>query len=504
MITFNEDDYIDPQFERTASEVQERAAIHRIQEVIMGSVAEMGILRRRWREEYEDLKRRSPSLPSRERSRLNRLGRIFADLPSRPGLATRDVHRKTHGCLAGELQIDQNLPTDLAVGVFEPGKTYDAVIRFSNGDPQAQNDALPDARGMAVKLLPPGTLPSGEGAVAKQLIDEQSGKPIDPDEINRNGILDIVTINYPVFFTVNPDAYAKVNRVFFHGVRNEDSAFRSFLAFLWTEIASVPILGCRDAAAALRVNGGVINHPLFQSYWSMAPSRLGARGADKVTAVKYKWEPFYPDSRGQKLLAENNPAWAERRDFGFPLLGWIRRIKAIPAVIRSDPDHLRAIIARTLDPANYGPGKDPIPIRFALKVQKFLDEENTPIENSSVVWLEDEDQRKRFGHLFPRAETSRIWRRKIASLRTIGVLTVFPLSRALITGGHMRNAQLIEDLSFNPWNNVPDQHRPLGIVQRMKRRVYAGSRRARFAANVVANPFDPGPPPPAAPDRKSI
>jgi len=118
--------------------------------------------------------------------------------------------------------------------------------------------------------------------------------------------------------------------------------------------------------------------------------------------------------------------------------------------------------------------------------------------------LEDEDQRKRFGHLFPRAETSRIWRRKIASLRTIGVLTVFPLSRALITGGHMRNAQLIEDLSFNPWNNVPDQHRPLGIVQRMKRRVYAGSRRARFAANVVANPFDPGPPPPAAPDRKSI
>src|SRR5262249_39497875 len=260
------------------------------------------------------------------RSRLTRLGRIFGDLPSRPGLGTRDVHRKTHGCLAGELQIDPSLPADLAVGIFEPGKTYDAVIRFSNGDPQAQNDALPDARGMAVKLLPSGTLPSGEGAVVKQLTDDQSGKAIDSDEINRNGILDIVTINYPVFFTIDPDAYAKVNRVFFHGVKNEDSVLRSALAFLWTVMASVPILGLRDAAIALRVNGSVINHPLFQNYWSMAPSRLGSSGADNATAVKYKWEPFYPSERGQQLLAENNPAWAERRDFGFPLIGWIRRL----------------------------------------------------------------------------------------------------------------------------------------------------------------------------------
>jgi hypothetical protein len=341
---------------------------------------------------------------------------------------------------------------------------------------------------MAVKLLAHGALPSGEGGVVKQLIDDQSGKPIDPDKINRNGILDIVTINYPVFFTINADAYARVNRVFFHQVKSEDSAFRSFLAFLWTGLAVVPILGWRDAAAALRVNGGIINHPLFQSYWSMAPSRLGSRGADMVTAVKYKWEPFYPDERSRRLLAENNPAWAERRDFGFPLIGWVRRLFAIPAAVRSDPDHLRAMIAQTLDPANYGPGKNPVPIRFALKVQKFIDEENTSIENSSVVWPEDEDQRQRFGHLFPRAKTSGIWQRKIAPLQTIGVLTIFPLPAALITGAHTRNAQFIEDLSFNPWNNVPDQHRPLGIVQRMKRRVYAGSRRARFAAKVVANP----------------
>jgi hypothetical protein len=503
MITFDEDDYIDPQFERTIGEAEERNAIERVRDVIRDSVEEIGKLRRKWREEYDDLKRRDQRLTWRERLRLNRLGRIFRDLPSRPGLATRDVHRKMHGCLAGELQIAENLPADLTAGVFEPGKTYDTVIRFSNGDPQAQNDAAPDARGMAVKLLAQGTLPSGEGPVVKQLIDDKSGNPIEPDELNRHGILDIVTINYPVFFTINPDAYAKVNRVFFGGVRNEDSAFGSFLAFLRTGVRLVFILGKRDAAAALRANGSVIHNPLFQSYWSMAPSRLGSRGADKVTAVKYKWEPFYPDERGQRLLAENNPPWADRRDFGFPFIGWIRRLLAVPATVRSEPDHLRAMIARTLDPENYGLGKDSVPIRFVLKVQKFIDEENTPIENSSAVWLEDEHQRSQFAHLFPRAEKSNIWQRKIAPLHTVGILTIFLLPSALIASGHTYNTRLFEDLSFNPWNNVPDQHRPLGIVQRMKRRAYAGSRRARFAANGVANPFDPGSPPPAGPDRKS-
>jgi hypothetical protein len=501
MLTFSEDDYIDPQFERTVGEKWEKDAIECVQGVIRNSVEELGERRRQWREEFEDLKRRSSNISWLKRLRLKRLARIFRDLPSRPGLATRDVHRKTHGCLAGELRIAPNLAADLAIGVFEAGKKYDAVIRFSNGDPQAQNDAVPDARGMAVKLLDQGTLPLGEGH--PQLIEDKTGEPIDAEDINRKGILDIVTINYPVFFTVNPDAYAKVNRVFFGGVRNEDSALRTLLAFLWTGVALVPILGLRDAAAALRVNGSVIFNPLFQSYWSMAPSRLGVSGARNVTAVKYKWEPFYPDERGRRLLAENNPIWADRRDFGFPLIGWIRRNLVVPATVRSDPDHLRAMIAQTLDATNYGPSKNPIPIRFALKVQRFIDDENTPIEDSSAVWLEDEDQRKQFQGMFPRAEKSDIRHRTIAPLQTIGVLTIFPLPHSMVASGHTQNARFIEDLSFNPWNNVPDQHRPLGIVQRMKRRAYAGSRRARFAANAVVNTFDPGPSSAAGPDRRS-
>ena len=88
------------------------------------------------------------------------LKRILGDLPERETYATRDVHRKTHGCLADTFKIRDDLESDLAKGLFQRGATYDAVIRFSSGNPKGQADYVPDARGMAVKLLPEGHLAS--------------------------------------------------------------------------------------------------------------------------------------------------------------------------------------------------------------------------------------------------------------------------------------------------------------------------------------------------------
>ena len=55
----------------------------------------------------------------------------WGDLPERETYATRDVHRKTHGCLAGTFKVCDDLESDLAKGLFRRGATYDAVIRFS-------------------------------------------------------------------------------------------------------------------------------------------------------------------------------------------------------------------------------------------------------------------------------------------------------------------------------------------------------------------------------------
>jgi catalase len=72
--------------------------------------------------------------------------------------------------LSGTLKIRADLESDLAKELFQPGATYDAVIRFSSGNPKTQADYFPEARGMAVKLLSEGTLPRDDRpeAVIKQ------------------------------------------------------------------------------------------------------------------------------------------------------------------------------------------------------------------------------------------------------------------------------------------------------------------------------------------------
>ena len=45
----------------------------------------------------------------------------------------RGVHPKSHGCVEASFEIVADLEEDLQIGLFaQPGKTYDALIRFSN------------------------------------------------------------------------------------------------------------------------------------------------------------------------------------------------------------------------------------------------------------------------------------------------------------------------------------------------------------------------------------
>jgi catalase len=71
----------------------------------------------------------------------------------------RVFHRKSNGCVVGKLNLIDNRPLDpqglTAVGMFDPNKTksYDVVMRFSNGVGFEQSDKLPDVRGAAIKVF---------------------------------------------------------------------------------------------------------------------------------------------------------------------------------------------------------------------------------------------------------------------------------------------------------------------------------------------------------------
>jgi catalase len=101
----------------------------------------------------------------------------------------RDAHAKAHGCVKAEVQVLPDLAAELRQGVFsEPGKTWQATMRLSNGNAYPQFDSIRDARGMAIKLFDvPG----------KQLLNDRQGRSEQ----------DFVMFNHPNFFVSDVAEY---------------------------------------------------------------------------------------------------------------------------------------------------------------------------------------------------------------------------------------------------------------------------------------------------------
>lgn len=106
----------------------------------------------------------------------------------------RDAHAKAAGCVAAQFKVISNLPTELVHGVFQPGRTYDSLIRFSNGAGITKSDAAPDARGMAIKVL---------GALDRE------------DFLSEGLNQDFLLVNQPRFFLGSVETYARFNQVSF-------------------------------------------------------------------------------------------------------------------------------------------------------------------------------------------------------------------------------------------------------------------------------------------------
>jgi hypothetical protein len=188
------------------------------------------------------------------------VGRRF-DEGRRPAL--RDAHAQDTGCVRATFQVDSNIPPELRHGVFAtPGREFKAWIRFSNGNSEVLSSRLPDARGMAIKLM---------GVDGPKLLDDERETQ------------DFVMANNPSFFVDDLLRY-KNSLVKFHS----GGYLRQFLA--------IPELKLREIVRAIRVNGTWITNPLFSQYWSMTAYRLGV-GAERI-AIKFSAKPRIDKSPG--------------------------------------------------------------------------------------------------------------------------------------------------------------------------------------------------------------
>lgn len=181
------------------------------------------------------------------------------ETPRKYGMAIRDAHPKAHGCVQAQFHVERNLPSGLATGVFQPGHTYEAWIRFSNSsaDP-SQADITGDGRGMAVKLM---------GVPGEKILETE----------RQATTQDFVMISHPVFIMDDPTDYLTFQR--------------KMTSASWVDKVLLPFtLGFKGSWNAHQIAKKTIENPVQARYWSMVPYQLGT-GRERQ-AIKFSAKPF--------------------------------------------------------------------------------------------------------------------------------------------------------------------------------------------------------------------
>ena len=119
------------------------------------------------------------------------------------GHVRRGQHAKATGCVRAKFRIADAVPPSLRYGVFsQPGRTFPAIVRFSNSQGTIEKDSVGTARGLAIKLL---------GVTGVRSV------PDDGDDSQ-----DFLMVDHPVFPFSDPKSYVETisKRQIFDGSRH--------------------------------------------------------------------------------------------------------------------------------------------------------------------------------------------------------------------------------------------------------------------------------------------
>jgi hypothetical protein len=243
------------------------------------------------------------------------------------GHAVRSVHAKAHGIARGTFTVADDLPAELAQGIFARPGTHEAVIRISTNAGDILDDSVSLPRGLALKVLDVegARLPGSEGDTTQ----------------------DFIMVNGPAFSAPDAKAFAKNLKLLakttdrFEGVKKAMSA-----TFRVVESALEAVGG--QSATLQTLGGAKPVHPLGETYYSQTPFRYG----DYIAKVAL-----------------------------FPVSPSITRLTGDTVDITSRPDALREVVRDEL--IEHGG-------TWEFRVQLNTDLETMPIEDASVVWGEAE------------------------------------------------------------------------------------------------------------------
>lgn len=165
-----------------------------------------------------------------------------------PAQTTRDFHSKLHGLVKARFEVMPDLAPELAAGVFAKPRTFQAWVRFSNGQPTPSPDTTDDVRGCAIKLM---------GVEGEKLLDEEQTQ-------------DFLMVNAPILGI-------RSVREFFEVQTAMDKGFASLVAEVLNPFD--PHVRCMFMMAKAMHQCANL---LETDYWGVGPYALGQQ------AVKYR------------------------------------------------------------------------------------------------------------------------------------------------------------------------------------------------------------------------
>jgi hypothetical protein len=303
---------------------------------------------------------------------INRIQRDISHIKRRPGIKRAQHGKLLVGTTNAEFHLLPDLPAELTIGLFQPGKSYTTHVRFSNAASVEQPDMARDLRGVALR------------------VKSDSGQ------------------DHDFLMTNAPYSHARDARQFM--IISSALVRVGHPALLWrfgpwrTIVGLVRIagrLGIKEMLRVLRTLREQTSRPVAslatEHYWSRAPFAFGS------VAIKFKLAPTASTS------ATSDGAAGDLR---------------------------QELISRLTEGA----------VRFDFRVQKYVDDEKTPIEDGTIEWKEQD-----------------------APFITIARL-VIPKQQL-----DASEEQKIDSYAFNPWNTGFSDIRPLGSMNRARKLVYSAS-----------------------------
>lgn len=194
-----------------------------------------------------------------EAQTFERLSSLFRGVQERVlrnhGEARRGTHARGTGLLKGELFISDDLPPELAQGLFARGGRYDALVRLAQGPSEDLSDKASGQRGLSIKLLGIEG-PHVEGSRETTTQDWVLGTH---DAAFTDGTIQ-------AFLQTFKPTGGQTTRLSEGSIIVVSRAARA---------AEAVIEKVSDGSAHLRFFGKPPTHPLSDSYFSQAPMRHG-------------------------------------------------------------------------------------------------------------------------------------------------------------------------------------------------------------------------------------